>query len=309
MRNVLDISHVIYKHPDLALSERFLVDFGMVVADRTDTALYMRGQCSNQYICVVEQGDKPGFIGFAIATAEQADLNYFASIQGASGIHPIESIGGGERVILSDPNGFRVDMVHGIEQVEELPSRDPWEWNYGSLKRRLGRPTDVPKAPCPVLRLGHISIDVRDFEESYNWYQSHMGLLPTDLVYYGHPSLKVGGFLRCNQGEAWVDHHSLGLLQGARSRVHHTGFEVQDLDAVRMGHDWLMSQGWPPAWGIGRHLLGSQLFDYWHNPFGSLIEHFTDGDVFDSTAEPELHYGTHDILYKWGPEIPEAFLG
>ena len=59
----------------------------------------------------------------------------------------------------------------------------------------------------------------------------------------------------------------------------------------------MTSTRWPPAgtparagyfrsWGIGRHIQGSQIFDYWRDPDGFLVEHFTDGDMFDNTLEP-----------------------
>ncbi len=38
--------------------------------------------------------------------------------------------------------------------------------------------------------------------------------------------------------------------------------------------------------GIGRHIQGSQLFDYWRDPDGFLVEHFADGDMFDDSLEP-----------------------
>ena len=30
----------------------------------------------------------------------------------------------------------------------------------------------------------------------------------------------------------------------------------------------LAARGYPHAWGVGRHILGSQIFDYWRDPFG-----------------------------------------
>ena len=31
-------------------------------------------------------------------------------------------------------------------------------------------------------------------------------------------------------------------------------------------------------WGIGRHLLGSQVYDYWADPWGRVHEHWADTD-------------------------------
>ncbi|MBW4673435.1 MAG: VOC family protein [Desmonostoc geniculatum HA4340-LM1] len=309
MSRIADIAYVTYKHSNLDECERFLTDFGMIRSARTDKALYMRGRGKLHHIYVVELGEQPEFVGFALQASSQEALEEIANLPKASAMEEMTSPGGGYRVTLIDPNGFRVDVVYGIEEVPELSIPEPLQWNYANIKQRYGRTQRPVKEPTPILRLGHIGIDVKNFEESYQWYQKTFGLTATDVIYYGHPSLQVGGFLRCKRGEEWVDHHTIALLQGSHIRVHHTAFEVQDFDAIKVGHDWLKEKGWIPAWGIGRHLLGSQVFDYWQDPFGSLIEHFTDGDLFNESTESQMHPGSLDILYQWGPPIPEAFLG
>jgi hypothetical protein len=35
------------------------------------------------------------------------------------------------------------------------------------------------------------------------------------------------------------------------------------MDTQLFGHQWLEQHGYTNCWGVGRHLLGSQLFDYW----------------------------------------------
>lgn len=48
------------------------------------------------------------------------------------------------------------------------------------------------------------------------------------------------------------------------AKVHHSSFEVHDLDTQNIGHQHLEDAGWTNAWGVGRHFLGSQIFDYWY---------------------------------------------
>jgi hypothetical protein len=40
--------------------------------------------------------------------------------------------------------------------------------------------------------------------------------------------------------------------------------------------------GYKHCWGVGRHYDGSNVFDYWHDPFGNKTERYTDGDVVNS---------------------------
>lgn len=308
MIKATDIAYPIYQHPDLDLCEAFLTDFGMTLAAKTENALYMRGTGIAHHICVIEKAETPGFIGFAMQANASYELDRLVGVLGASELHDIDAPGGGRRVTLKDPDGFRIDVVYGIESVPELPMREPLPLNHAREKRRFGKTQRPVKEPAQILRLGHIAIDVLDFEKSFAWYTEVLGMIPTDSVYYGHPSYRIAAFLRCNRGSDYVDHHSIAISQGPKAQVHHAGFEVEDFDSVKIGHDWLLSKGYQPVWGIGRHLLGSQIFDYWQAPFGSFIEHFTDGDVFNELTETVNHAGSLDILYQWGGPVPQTFL-
>jgi len=70
---VRDLAYGRLRAPDLDAEEAFLTSFGMVRAERTPTALYMRGTDPVHHIHVTEKGE-PGFIGFAWAAATEDDL-------------------------------------------------------------------------------------------------------------------------------------------------------------------------------------------------------------------------------------------
>ena len=67
--------------------------------------------------------------------------------------------------------------------------------------------------------------------------------------------------------------------------------------------------GFHRSWGIGRHIEGSQIFDYWRDPDGLMVEHFADGDLFDCTLEPGWAPMTASGLAQWGPPATKDFLG
>ena len=85
-------------------------------------------------------------------------------------------------------------------------------------------------------------------------------------------------------------------------------FEVVDLDAVEMGQQVLMARRYKHAWGVGRHLLGSQIFDYWRDPWGQKHEHYADGDLFDASVPAGYHLMDRAGLYQWGPDLPNDFV-
>ena len=55
----------------------------------------------------------------------------------------------------------------------------------------------------------------------------------------------------------------------------HSAYQVGDLDALAAGGEYLRERGYHRSWGIGRHIQGSQIFDYWRDPDGFLVEHFS----------------------------------
>ncbi|WP_414444411.1 hypothetical protein [Burkholderia sp. 22PA0106] len=107
--------------------------------------------------------------------------------------------------------------------------------------------------------------------------------------------------------EAWVDHHCMPVLGTPEPGVHHCSFEMDGLDAVMCAHDFLMERGYTLDCGVGRHLLGSQIFDYWRDPFGFRIEHYTDGDVVNHAHQPSVFAGTADETTQWCAKPPKDF--
>ena len=111
-------------------------------------------------------------------------------------------------------------------------------------------------------------------------------------------------FYRLDRGDEEVDHHVFFFAEGDPYRVHHSSFETHDFDTQVLGHDWLREKGYKNCWGVGRHVLGSQIFDYWKDPWGHELEHWTDGDLF--TAEDGSNKATvRDMLdVQWGSPFP-----
>jgi hypothetical protein len=70
-------------------------------------------------------------------------------------------------------------------------------------------------------------------------------------------------FFRLDRGKEEVDHHCFFFYQGPEFHVHHSSYETYDFDTQVVGHDWLREKGYKNCWGVGRHVLGSQIFDYW----------------------------------------------
>ena len=158
-----------------------------------------------------------------------------------------------------------------------------------------------------MTKLGHLVLETPNFKSSVRWYMDTFGFIPSDVMCLpdGAP---VGAFMRLDRGSIPTDHHTLFVATGLESKVDHVAFEVVDLDAVEMGQQVLMARRYRHAWGVGRHLLGSQIFDYWRDPWGQKHEHYADGDLFDASQPAGYHLMDRAGLYQWGPDLPDDFV-
>lgn len=135
--------------------------------------------------------------------------------------------------------------------------------------------------------------------------------MPTDFVYIEQDGqrIPVTVFMHLDLGKEPVDHHAFFLGANPKtSHVHHASFEVHDYDTQQLGHQWLVEKGYRPAWGVGRHVLGSQIFDYWWDVSGNMVEHYADGDLVNAETPVGYVPAGPSSLAIWGPQVPAAFL-
>jgi catechol 2,3-dioxygenase-like lactoylglutathione lyase family enzyme len=303
MIKVRDIAYVRFRAPDLETMEKFAADFGLALAAREGDTLYHRGTDPSPYCHVTELGE-PAFLGAGFEAASADDLQAASRLEGASPVGKIDAPGGGQRVRFTDPDGFVIDVVHGRELLPALPVPTDIGVNRGSDRRRVGKVHRPPAGPSSVKRLGHTVLKVSDFRTSAAWYKSRFGFLSSDEFYLGEKDNVIGAFMRCDLGEEFSDHHTLVCLGTGEPGLEHIAFEVEDIDALMAGHDHLESAGYGHQMGIGRHILGSQIFDYWRDPWGHVLEHFTDGDLLNDANETGLHDPGTVLGTLWGKMVP-----
>jgi catechol 2,3-dioxygenase-like lactoylglutathione lyase family enzyme len=305
---VKDIAYGRLRSPDLDVAEKFLTEFGMVRSARTPTALYMRGTDPDHHLHVTELGPA-GFIGFAYEAASEADLATVAKLPGASAIEPIDEPGGGRRVRLHDPQGVQIEIVYGIEKLAPLPV-ELGVLNTGPEKfRRANELCRLRRGPSRVKRIGHGVLMTTDVRATVGWYRETLGFIPSDDVYAGDRDHVIGSFNRCDRGDEYVDHHVFFAIAGPKHGLNHLSFEVQDFDDLMVGHEYLVEHGYEHVWGIGRHVLGSQIFDYWNDPWGRIHEHWTDSDVLNAAVPPNLVSAEEGLTSQWGIGAPPHMIG
>ena len=302
----IELTHLVFERPDLEQAEAFLVDFGLVVVSRSADLLYLRGTAPAAYCYRVHRGPAARFVGLGLAVGRRDELERLSRLEGASAIARAPHPGGGECTVLRDPSGFVVEILHERRRVEALPVREPLALNVGSVVRRINDGQRAPARPPEVIRLGHVALEAAHYQATAHFYTRHLGFIPSDVQVLPDGSPAVA-FMRLDRGETPTDHHTLALVQGLLPKYNHSAYEVVDADAVGMGQRVLRERGYRHAWGIGRHILGSQIFDYWSDRLGDKHEHYCDGDVFTADAPTGVSPVSREGMAQWGQPMPASF--
>ena len=304
-----DLAYGRLRAPDLDAMEAFLISFGMTRAARTPTVLYMRGSDAPHHIHVTEKGTA-AVVGFAFHVGSEQDLTRLATVPHASPVEAIDEPGGGKRVRLREPNGFQIEVVHGMQRLPPITvPRDVINSGDEPL-RRAGKLLRLAGSPTPIKRIGHAVLATPRVAETVRWFRDTLGLLGSDDVYAGSSDNVIGSFNRLDRGANYVDHHVLFCIRNERHGLNHISFEVPDIDAVIKDHEYLKGLGkYEHVWGVGRHLLGSQVFDYWCDPWGRIHERWADTDRLNASARANLLSAEDSLGSQWGEPPPQKFVG
>jgi len=153
--------------------------------------------------------------------------------------------------------------------------------------------------PVRPRKLGHVVLGSVELEASERFFIQGVGFKVSDRV----PD--AASFLRCS-----TDHHNLLVQAAPIPFLHHSSWQVDDVDEVGRGAHALLEKD--PArhlWGLGRHHIGSNFFWYLKDPAGNFTEYYADMDciIDDQLWDPGVWTDIR-ALYNWGPPVPEAFL-
>jgi catechol-2,3-dioxygenase len=154
--------------------------------------------------------------------------------------------------------------------------------------------------PARPRRLSHVVIGSADAAASKRFFVEGVGFRVSDEV----PAIGAS-FMRCS-----TDHHNLLVQAGPAAFLHHTAWEMDDLDAVgRAGAAMVAADPTRHVWGVGRHGVGSNFFWYLRDPAGNYAEYSSDLDVIaDDEAWKVAASTSVQPLAAWGPPVPAAFL-
>ncbi len=277
--------------PDIEPVARYYEAFGL---ERTDKAfstteggrqLFIETAPTRRLVQLVVGVDSPDDLDRVRASLEAADHDVASDESSISAVEPSSGV----RVVLEVTRRATAPVVeapryNGPGAPERVDARAP-----GILRNQAVRPR----------KLGHVVFTTTNFGATNDFFTSHIGFKISD--YAGD----IGAFLRCS-----TDHHNVLVLEAPATFLHHSAWQVDDVDEIGRGASALI-EGHPErhVWGLGRHHAGSNFFWYLRDPAGNFSEYYSDLDYIpeDATWTPETAQGKFG-LYNWGPEPPATFL-
>ncbi|MDH3680347.1 MAG: VOC family protein, partial [Acidimicrobiia bacterium] len=164
----------------------------------------------------------------------------------------------------------------------------------------------IEKTPRPPRRVGHIVLGTPDVAEAVAFFVDGLGFKISDQILKG-----VATFARIEQ-----DHHNLLIHPGPTVYLNHYAMEMDDVDAIgKAGMAVLSERDDASIVGIGRHVLGSNMFWYLLDPAGNMFEFFSDIDQIVDDEAWDRDHGRRDWegadgpagFSVWGPKEPEVF--
>jgi catechol 2,3-dioxygenase-like lactoylglutathione lyase family enzyme len=256
--------------PDLARAEAFYTQvWHLEVAHRKDNAIYLRGSGSDHHLLALYAGGEVPQLRQVTLRARSAEaLQVIADAVPRAGGSILSPVGpleknpaGGIGLTLRDPHGRILQVVHGDARREAEP----------------------PMQDQPV-RLTHVVLNSHDVDATQRFLQEALGFTLADRTV-------AIAFMNCNS-----DHHTLAVGVSDNDALNHIAFLMPDADSVMRGGGRMRDAGFPIQWGPGRHGPGNNLFNYFIDPFGIVIEYTAEVQQVDESYTPR---GPAD--WKWPP--------
>jgi catechol 2,3-dioxygenase-like lactoylglutathione lyase family enzyme len=207
-----------------------------------------------------------------LACDTERDLRDIASRLTSLGIAAILTDG---RLQVDDPlldHTVTIDVVaRGSREVGALTAPRERVMNRPGATDRVDRRSTacLGDAPHRPRRVGHVVFGTPDVEASRAFYVDGLGFKVSDAVGGG-----IAYFLRCSQ-----DHHNLLLSPAPVPCLNHYAVEMDDVDAIGLAAGEILDERPDCAVaGLGRHIVGANLFWYLLDPAGAMFELFADMD-------------------------------
>jgi catechol-2,3-dioxygenase len=283
--------------PDVENVAAYYEEFGLRPTEMPSSPRRVFATADGGNQLVITQAPRRRLLEIGIGADDPDDVERIASNLAGLGVVFEREV---STLRVQDPNSALQVSVRVAPRITQSAAKQEPTNGPGRPDRANGRAPAVERARrVQPRRLGHVVVGSLDQEASQKFFTQGLGFKASDHV----PGL--ASFLRCS-----TDHHNLLLQQAPLNFLHHTAWEVDDVDEVGRGAT-AMLEDHPErhVWGLGRHHIGSNFFWYLKDPAGNFSEYYSDLDciINDQLWNPSVVEGSRG-LYNWGPPPPPSFI-
>lgn len=268
--------------PDLEESVDFHKEvLGLVETERRGGTSYLT--CNDRHhelILVQDERGKRGYEHTGLQVPDGETLERARSLAYSAGGELIGRTFDGEpgierAALLRGPDGHVFKLFVGMDEVAAPPEGDRVE------------------------RFEHVSLKSRNLKRSEAFIERVLGFRFSDRLG------RTASWWHCESL-----HHGMALVLGPRPELSHYAFTARDLNAMGRICDRLAARGRRLIWGPSRHGPGNNLFIYFHDPAGAMIEvcaelaHMPPDGDYIARQWP----GGLGAINQWGGPPPPRFL-
>lgn len=294
---VHSICEFVFSVPDLDIAHHFYTKFGLDVKRVPEgLELFTHGNAHRWARIFKGEEKKLLWITFGV---DECDLEKFKLRFSENGINLIQPppYATPDSLWIRGPDNVLIGLAISPKCAPSAKSARNFPPAIGPGGRAPSRSQTQPVRPT---HLSHILLFSADVPAATEFYINVLGLRMSDK------SADIIAFLHGAHGS---DHHLLALAKSDGLGIHHSSWNVNSIDEVGLGKQQMAEVGYVKGWGIGRHVLGSNYFQYVRDPWGSYAEYSYDIDFVAHDHEwPAADHPAADALYVWGPDVPADFV-
>lgn len=293
---VHSLDHIGLTVPDLTEAKTFYNHFGLNVQS-TETGLEIR-TFGNDHVWMKFKSGPAKQLSHICFGIFPDDLDYFYEKLKKYGVSLTKTDPDQTSSLwFHDPLGVQIEIKTAPKVMPDHKTL------YKTISCPPGTRGAVMRGETPKIhpsRLAHALFFTPNIQKSVEFYTDILGLKLSDFP----------GPVAFLHGAHGSDHHLIAFAQSdAGIGYHHSAWDIASLEEAGLGAAQMAAAGYKRGWGLGRHVLGSNYFNYIRDPWGSYAEYSYDIDYVPAEQNWTVGYPSPDnSLYLWGPDVPADFI-
>jgi catechol 2,3-dioxygenase len=226
--------------------------------------IHLRANGAEHHSVTLRERPKTGLLGVHFATTDRNAVDALHAKAKAAGVNVVgapaelpKSAGGGYGFQFKTPEGHVLNVSADVAR----------------------HPNVVNDRSKPI-KLSHVVLNSANIEQQTAFFIDTLGFRLSDQT-------DMMEFVRCS-----ADHHSIAVARGDGPSLNHCAYEMENIDGLMRGAGRMKLSGFNVEWGLGRHGPGDNVFTYFVEPNGFVVEYTAEVEQVD-----EATYIARDAKY------------